>query len=98
MKVKPMYCCEFCNTTPFDSMEEAQKHEASHFKLTREQYIKWGKLKRVASDLGSYLSMSNNSENRKNFDDAIEELCAFEAENNLSNLGMAKIPSYFGFI
>lgn len=98
MKVRPVYCCEFCNAVPFNSIEEAQKHEASHFKLTREQYIKWGKLKRVASDLGSYLSMSNNSENRKSFDDAIEELCAFEAENNLSNLSTAKVPSYFGFM
>lgn len=82
MKRYTMYVCETCGyeSKSFDDMEE---HEASHLGLTVEELHEYHALKSFAEYMGKYLSHTNNEETRTKFDNAIENLIAFEERHGI---------------
>lgn len=88
MKTIVKYQCEFCNFQS-ENKEEIYKHESSHFSLTPDEYNKWRKLCLDIESKSSNLLDHNNENTRKAYDDAIDELIAFELQYNL----LDKYPS-----
>lgn len=93
MKQRIIYCCEFCSSFWSDSQAICEAHEASHFGLTRKEYLDWRILTKEAGAAGRDIGISNNQNTRIKFGKAIEALCSFEEEHGLKD--EIKKPSDF---
>ena len=85
MKIRMIYCCEMC-TAQFSDPNTAREHEASHFGLLVEEYLKWGKLAEAAEEAGYMTSVCQNDETRQKFDEAVTALVTFEKAHKLVGL------------
>ena len=94
MKLKTVFCCEFCDAAPFETLGAAQEHEAGHFSLTVDDYKAWGRLIREAENTGKSVGCASNPQTRKAFDSAVRALVNFEAGHGIST--DTHEPRYFG--
>ncbi len=92
MKPRVVFDCDFCNNS-FSRQMDCETHEASHFGLTRKEYLDWQILNKSAAKEGYVCGVDNNPMTRATFDEAIEALCAFEKKHGLE--GYEKKPSNF---
>jgi len=83
MKNYPMYVCETCNKES-PNKEEIELCEGRHLGLTTlEDKRTYDALLHNAKHASYVVSVSNNPENRKAEDIAIERLLEFEKEHNI---------------
>lgn len=84
MKHFTIHTCDFCGyqSSNYDHM---RKHEAEHLGLTVEEMESYNSLKSFAAYMGSIIAEKNNNETKKKFDEAVENLVAFEKEHGIEN-------------
>ena len=82
MKQYTVFVCETCGLQS-RNQQEIMEHEASHLGLTKEELESYNSLKSLVAHMGYHVSIKNNEETRKKFDEAIEKLLAFEMEHKI---------------
>ena len=82
MKQIIYFKCEKCGKTSEDR-EEILKCEASHYGLTVSEKQEWDALKDECHSAGVRVSMTNNENAQRAFDDAIEKCIQFEKQHNI---------------
>ncbi len=78
-----VYECKICRKKSKDRTE-ITKCEASHMKLSPEEYTRYQRLKKNAERAGRVVSIRKNEETDWNFDKAVLELLLFEREHGLN--------------
>ena len=86
MKYKTIYCCEFCDKMEFDYKIDCQKHEASHFGISLDEYMTWKELNRKSANAGKACGTSNNPSTRAVFDESVEALVRFETSHQIEHM------------
>ena len=82
MKQYSIYVCETCGYES-KNCNEMREHEAAHLGLTVKEMEEYNSLKSFAAHMGSVVSTTNNEMTRNKFDEAIENLTAFEKEHGI---------------
>ena len=82
MKQIIMYVCEKCGKQSHDK-EEILKCEAAHFGLTPDEMKEWQALEAKAKQTGAILYNIKTEQTEKAYDEAIDNLMAFEKEHGL---------------
>lgn len=84
MKQRTIYCCEFCDSQ-YMAQADCEEHEATHFGLTRKEYLDWRVLCRHSAQAGRICGCTNDKKSRKDFDEWIEKLTNFEVRHELTS-------------
>lgn len=74
--------CENCGKTS-ENREEILECEASHYGLSVAEKQEWDSLKEECRISGIKVSMTNNDDTKKAFDNAIEKCIQFEKQHNI---------------
>lgn len=83
MRTVTIHKCETCDFQTTDE-RACLAHEAEmHYGITLDDYEKWKELTKKAEHAGWEVSNFRNPKTLKAFDDAIDELIAFEDERRL---------------
>jgi hypothetical protein len=82
MKQYIMYECEKCGLRSKYS-QEIKECEAGHLNLSLDEYLEYEKLKDRAAYCGRVTSVCKNEQTDMQFDNAINELIAFEKEHEI---------------
>lgn len=77
-----IYCCDYCNFESKDK-REVLSHEAKHFNISLNEYLLWLKLKAAAAEAGKRVSVRNNADTQREFDEACEKLTDFELAHGI---------------
>lgn len=91
MQTEVVFRCEFCGKID-PRPSRIRECEASHYGITRSDYLAWKKLNANASDAGAYASLRKDRPTEEAFDLACRELADFEAAHGLTG---RKRPSDF---
>jgi len=82
MHTNIIYCCDYCDFEDKDR-KKVLSHEARHFNTSIDEYLLWRKLKVAAEEAGKRVSIRNNADTQREFDEACEELTNFELEHKI---------------
>lgn len=85
MKQIVYFKCETCGRESKDK-KEILKCEASHYGLTIAEKQEWDNLKEECRVAGVRVSIRNNDDTRKTFDNAIEKCMLFEKQHNIETI------------
>jgi hypothetical protein len=82
MKQYVSYICEKCNKESRNA-NEIKECEATHLGLTSDEKIKYDGLKEIVRRCSYAVNITKNAKTDKEFDDAINEIIAFEKEHGI---------------
>lgn len=93
MKQYTTYICETCNKES-RSADEIKSCEAAHLGLTVNEKLEYDVLQEIVKRRSYTVSVTKNEKTEKDFDDAINEIIAFEKKHGIKKWTNKKQVSY----
>lgn len=86
-----LYQCEVCKKN-YKTVLEAERCEAGHYALTRDEYNEWRGLYKKVIQAGRMVGIRKSPETDRAFEEAIKDQVDFEAAHGLDP---EKVPTSF---